>query len=631
MANEWKLGQTSEKFESGGRGPGMISSGKGDHGGISYGIYQLSSSQGSLQEFISKSKYKDDFAGLTVNSQSFQAKWKEIAAKDPKGFAEAQHQHTKDNFYNVQLNKLSNMGINFKERGPAVQDMVWSTSVQFGGNTNLIKNALDKVDVDSLTDRQIVERVQNYKRDRNESLFRSSSADVRAGTLKRAEAEKNALVRLAENKDITLEKNSDTPELNQPKLALLKSGSRGDDVKQLQTQLNALGYKIGQDGIFGQETEKAIRDFQQKNGLGVDGKVGPNTYGKLEEQLQNKPELVQQNKDAVDKDSQAFSSAYDKTLQFDAVTYKMGGKDPAKGSIDCSGWVTYLQNNSMDDINKLLGQEVFTQKDRFNPIMEGASETIKRASEQSGILIEGKQITRDILKEGMVIGEDNGDKGFDRGRFRGIDHITMVVRDPKSGDLMISQSSSGKGVHLKSVDDYLSQKQKGGTKLFLTDPLAKARDLLVEKSKEQNIDQKAEKAQPEKAEKEKIQSPEHQKVLDLVKKAVTDLYDKNKLPHADKLDNVCCALAKEGIAKKMTGVDYAMEKKGDISLLHTPKGKMTPMHATVNIEAAANTPISVSISAINNMVKISIDSMEEQNKQIQQQELTQQPARSMGM
>src|SRR5690606_25413128 len=40
---DWHLGQTSAHYESGNRGPGFISSGVGDHGGKSYGIYQLSS------------------------------------------------------------------------------------------------------------------------------------------------------------------------------------------------------------------------------------------------------------------------------------------------------------------------------------------------------------------------------------------------------------------------------------------------------------------------------------------------------------------------------------------------------------------------------------------------------------
>ncbi|MEX0751680.1 MAG: tetratricopeptide repeat protein [Xanthobacteraceae bacterium] len=58
--------------------------------------------------------------------------------------------------------------------------------------------------------------------------------------------------------------------------ALLRPGSRGDDVKRLQ---DALG--IGADGVFGPRTEKAVRDLQRKNDLRVDGVAGPQTLAKL--------------------------------------------------------------------------------------------------------------------------------------------------------------------------------------------------------------------------------------------------------------------------------------------------------------------------------------------------------------
>lgn len=58
--------------------------------------------------------------------------------------------------------------------------------------------------------------------------------------------------------------------------SVLKQGSRGDSVKQIQT---ALG--IDSDGIFGPNTKKAVEDFQQENGLKVDGIVGKNTISKM--------------------------------------------------------------------------------------------------------------------------------------------------------------------------------------------------------------------------------------------------------------------------------------------------------------------------------------------------------------
>ena len=55
-------------------------------------------------------------------------------------------------------------------------------------------------------------------------------------------------------------------------------GSTGDTVKQIQTKLRSWGYYSGSvDGVYGSATEKAVRAFQQKNGLTVDGKAGPQT------------------------------------------------------------------------------------------------------------------------------------------------------------------------------------------------------------------------------------------------------------------------------------------------------------------------------------------------------------------
>lgn len=62
-----------------------------------------------------------------------------------------------------------------------------------------------------------------------------------------------------------------------PKWDVLKLGSKGDQVKALQTQLNKFGYKLVVDGIFGNATNKAVKDFQKKKGLVVDGIVGKQT------------------------------------------------------------------------------------------------------------------------------------------------------------------------------------------------------------------------------------------------------------------------------------------------------------------------------------------------------------------
>lgn len=69
-----------------------------------------------------------------------------------------------------------------------------------------------------------------------------------------------------------------------PKLILgrcLKFGSSGNNVKKLQKFLNWYGnYKLDVDGAYGRKTESAVRDFQAKNGLAVDGKFGKKSLAK---------------------------------------------------------------------------------------------------------------------------------------------------------------------------------------------------------------------------------------------------------------------------------------------------------------------------------------------------------------
>ena len=58
-------------------------------------------------------------------------------------------------------------------------------------------------------------------------------------------------------------------------------GSKGDDVKTLQEMLNSNGYQLEVDGNFGPKTQAAVKDYQKKNNLTVDGIVGKNTWGAL--------------------------------------------------------------------------------------------------------------------------------------------------------------------------------------------------------------------------------------------------------------------------------------------------------------------------------------------------------------
>ena len=65
-------------------------------------------------------------------------------------------------------------------------------------------------------------------------------------------------------------------------LALSKYGSRGEEVRTIQTKLKRWGYYSGNvDGIYGSQTIAAVKWFQSKNGLTVDGIAGPKTLAAM--------------------------------------------------------------------------------------------------------------------------------------------------------------------------------------------------------------------------------------------------------------------------------------------------------------------------------------------------------------
>ena len=64
----------------------------------------------------------------------------------------------------------------------------------------------------------------------------------------------------------------------------LRAGDNGEDVKAIQEVLIKKGYNLGPngaDGVYGQGTAAAVRDFQSKNGLVVDGEIGPETRKRM--------------------------------------------------------------------------------------------------------------------------------------------------------------------------------------------------------------------------------------------------------------------------------------------------------------------------------------------------------------
>lgn len=283
--DDWHLGSTSAKHESGGRGPATVSSGRGDRGGASYGTYQLSSRMGTLQEYLNQSRYKEQFEGLSPATSGFDAKWRELASNDP-DFGSEQHEFIQRTHYQVQVSRLKGDGIDLSERGRAVQDALWSTSVQFGPGSSLIRRSLDEsfgkgADLSSISDQAIVEAIQDYKISHNSSLFRGSK-DNWDGLLRRARDEKNELSQLASHEQLLAHEGL----LPDWKLSISPPPTKrramgGNVVSEVQENLNKLhipdaqGRPLVADGNAGIRTQQAVESFQRQHGMPVDGKATP--------------------------------------------------------------------------------------------------------------------------------------------------------------------------------------------------------------------------------------------------------------------------------------------------------------------------------------------------------------------
>lgn len=85
--------------------------------------------------------------------------------------------------------------------------------------------------------------------------------------------------RLAIDYNAPIEAENPVPEPTKP---TLRTGSRGEDVRILQENLRQLGFlNDTADGIFGTNTNAAVRNFQKAQGLSVDGVVGAGTWAAL--------------------------------------------------------------------------------------------------------------------------------------------------------------------------------------------------------------------------------------------------------------------------------------------------------------------------------------------------------------
>lgn len=162
------LGYLSAKFESG-TDCGTISSGKGDNGGKSYGLYQFAANAGTPKAFVNWLKNKNKSIYNKLNDAynkdgcygtNFDKAWKEVAKSDKDKFSELQYNYIKEKYYDPSVKKIKdNLNFDVTKRGYTLNAVIWSRAVQMGGCATVFERAVKGMDLDKASDEDIIRAI----------------------------------------------------------------------------------------------------------------------------------------------------------------------------------------------------------------------------------------------------------------------------------------------------------------------------------------------------------------------------------------------------------------------------------------------------------------------------------------
>ena len=267
---------------------GFVSKGTGDYGGISYGMYQFSTTTGSAQDFVNWSKtnspeiYKifKEAGNPKAGTPKFGSAWKKCYDKLEGKFEDAQTEFAMAKIIEPGYENVKNeTGIDLKKSRARTEFLV-STATQFGpkGILNLfneVKNKGVKINND-MDDQKLLDIMCQHKYDTVNYHFRSSNSDVKYSARLRFKREKKELLKIAKE----------------------ESGPKLDEIDTNQIQVDSTKKSIGKKTSKKQIVNNTADKYQDKG-----------------------------------------------------ITYDFGEKNVKSGSLDCSGLISQMMKDMGVDVD----------------------------------------------------------------------------------------------------------------------------------------------------------------------------------------------------------------------------------------------------------------------------------------
>lgn len=169
----------------------------------------------------------------------------------------------------------------------------------------------------------------------------------------------------------------------------------------------------------------------------------------------------------------AYNDAiWQSTAQYEAVTYLLGAKDPRGGTVDCSGWIAFINRLAFSAVNKTAGEQLVTDH-TLARLNTHSDHQVSLTGYSAMQIFSVDSVTALLWRPGLLIGINFSDYDWEKnqGRVFEIDHIVQTMQSPDGALYITQSSSSGGGVNKVLLQEWLrgTEKQRVDNRLHVVD------------------------------------------------------------------------------------------------------------------------------------------------------------------